>query len=440
MAKPVGAICNLECAYCYFLSKEQLFPGSSFRMSRETLERYVREYLAAQPPGEVTFAWQGGEPTLLGLDFFEAAVALQRQHCPPGRRVVNTIQTNGTKLDDDWCRFLRRHDFLVGISIDGPRALHDAYRVDKAGAGSFERVMAGLTALRRYGVEYNVLTTVHAANQHAPLQVYRFLRDEAGARFMQFIPIVERAPGNGSGSCPSADGPAAAGAVTARSVDAAAYGAFMSSVFDEWVRRDVGRVFVQLFDVTLGAYAGAPGGLCIFDETCGGALALEHTGDVYACDHFVEPAHHLGNLSERPLAELAADPRQRAFGLAKRDTLPRACRECEVRWLCHGGCPKDRIGSAPDGEDGLNYLCEGYRRFFTHSAPLMRFMARELRERRAPANVMRHLAEAARTTAAVSGTADDARCAAVGTGRAASRNAPCPCGSGRKVKHCCGRR
>jgi uncharacterized protein len=426
MAKPVGAICNLECAYCYFLSKEALFPGSSFRMSPAVLERFVRDYIASQPPGEVTFAWQGGEPTLLGLDFFEAAVELQRRHCPPGRRVVNTIQTNGTKLDDEWCRFLRRHGFLVGISIDGPRELHDAYRVDKAGTGSFDRVMAGLAALRRHGVEFNVLTTVHAANQDAPLAVYRFLRDGAGARFMQFIPIVER-DGSAVGN----------GAVSARSVDATAYGSFMSTIFDEWVRRDVGRVFVQLFDVTLGAYAGAPGGLCVFDEACGGALALEHTGDVYACDHFVDPEHHRGNLMQLPLAVIAADPRQLAFGEAKRDALPGVCRECPVRWLCHGGCPKDRIRRAPDGELGLNYLCEGYRRFFQHTEPLMRFMAEELRHRRPPANVMRFLAEAGAARGAAGRAAGGASRAAAG--REPSRNAPCPCGSGRKIKHCCGR-
>ncbi len=413
MAKPVGAICNLDCAYCYFLSKELLFPGSRFRMARETLESYIRQYLAAQPPGEVTFAWQGGEPTLLGLAFFELAVELQREHCPPGRRIVNTIQTNGTKLDDDWCRFFRRHGFLVGISIDGPADLHDAYRVDKAGAGSFARVMAGLATLQRHGVAFNVLTTVHAANEHAPLRVYRFLRDEVGARYLQFIPIVER---------DNATGFQQGTAVTTRSVGAAAYGAFMQIIFDEWVVRDVGQVFVQLFDVTLGKHVGERGGLCIFEETCGGALALEHTGDVYSCDHYVEPDHHLGNLVELPLADLVDDPRQRAFGLAKRDTLPRQCRDCDVRWLCHGGCPKDRIRRTADGEEGLNYLCEGYYAFFTHTGQLMRFMANEIRHRRPPANVMRY---AARPGGSASGAP------------ALSRNAPCPCGSGRKIKHCC---
>jgi uncharacterized protein len=429
MVKPAGAICNLDCAYCYFLSKELLFPGSRFRMARETLERSIEQYLAAQPPGDVTFAWQGGEPTLLGLPFFELAVELQRQHRPPGRRIVNTIQTNGTRLDDDWCRFFRRHEFLVGISLDGPRDLHDAYRVDKAGHGSFDRVMAGVELLVRHGVEFNVLTAVHAANQDEPLRVYRFLRDEVGARFVQFIPIVERDDETGFQE---------GRAVTARSVDALAYGAFMNAIFDEWVRRDVGGVFVQLFDVTLGNHVGAPGGLCVFEETCGHALALEHTGDVYACDHFVEPAHHLGNLHELPLSRMIDDERQIAFGLAKRDTLPRQCRSCDVRSLCHGGCPKDRVRHTADGEDGLNYLCEGYDAFFTHTRPLMRFMAEELRHHRPPANVMAHAARRA-APAGPTGAASAPWVMAGEPGTSMSRNAPCGCGSGRKHKHCCGR-
>jgi uncharacterized protein len=421
MAKPAGAICNLDCSYCYFLSKELLFPGSRFRMAHATLERYVQQYLASQPPGPVTFTWQGGEPTLLGLPFFELVVDLQRRHCPADRSVVNTVQTNGTKLDDDWCRFFRRHDFLVGISLDGPRDLHDAYRLDKAGNGSFDRVLRGLALLRRHGVDVNVLTTVHAANQHEPLRVYRFLRDEAGARFLQFIPIVERDNQTGFQE---------GDAVTERSVDARAYGSFMVRIFDEWVRRDVCRVFVQLFDVTLGKYLGDGGGLCVFAETCGTALALEHTGDVYACDHYVEPAHHLGNLLELPLLQLVDDPRKLAFGRAKRGTLPRACRECDVRWLCHGGCPKDRIARTSGGEAGLNYLCEGYDQFFRHTMPFMRMMADEVRHRRPPANVMALLA----------GRDATQQMHAAGDGAPArSRNAPCPCGSGRKRKHCCGR-
>jgi len=415
MAKPTGAICNLDCDYCYFLSKEMLYPGSRFRMARETLERYVRQLIETQPGPEVAFAWQGGEPTLMGLPFFEEVVALQRLHRRPGQRIVNTLQTNATRLDDDWGAFLRRHGFLVGVSIDGPREAHDAYRVDKAGRGSFDAVMRGVEVLKRHGVAFNVLTTVHRANQDQPLAVYRFLRDEVGASFLQFIPIVERE--NDSGFQEGE-------AVTERSVAPAAYGRFMTRIFDEWARRDIGRVYVQLFDVTLAKYVGEPGGLCVFEETCGRAVALEHTGDVYSCDHYVQPDHLLGNLEETALLEMVDSDAQRVFGEAKRDGLPAMCRACDVRWLCHGGCPKDRIRRTPQGEPGLNYLCEGYQRFFRHTGQAMRYMAEELRNQRPPAGLMKVLR--------------DADGAQPGRPRP-SPNRPCPCGSGRKYKHCCGK-
>ncbi len=409
MAKPTGAICNLDCDYCYFLSKEMLYPGSRFRMARETLERYVRQLIEAQPGPEVTFAWQGGEPTLMGLPFFEEVVALQRRHRRPGQRVVNTLQTNATRLDDAWGAFLHGHGFLVGVSIDGPRELHDAYRVDKAGRGSFDAVMRGVEVLTRHHVEFNVLTTVHRANQDQPLAVYRFLRDEVGARFVQFIPIVER--DNDSGFQEGTR-------LTERSVDPAAYGRFMTRIFDEWARRDIGRVYVQLFDVTLAKYLGEPGGLCVFEETCGRAVALEHTGDVYACDHYVQPDHLLGNLEEMTLLEMVDSDVQRAFGDAKRDGLPAMCRDCDVLWLCHGGCPKDRVRHTPQGEQGLNHLCDGYQHFFRHTREAMRYMADELRQQRPPAGLMRVLRDA------------DA---------APSANRPCPCGSGRTYDHGRGR-
>jgi uncharacterized protein len=415
MVKPGGAICNLDCDYCYFLSKEMLYPGSRFVMAHEVLESYIRQYIEAQPVLEVTFAWQGGEPTRLGLEFFEHAVALQRKHARPGMRIVNTLQTNGTLLDDAWCAFFREHDFLIGLSIDGPRALHDAYRVDKGGKGTFDRVMQGLALLQRHGVELNVLTTVHAANAAHPREVYRFLRDEVGTRFMQFIPIVER--DNATGFQEGLE-------VTTRSVSATQYGTFMIDVFEEWVRRDVGSVYVQLFDVALAAWLGHSPGLCIFEETCGSALALEHNGDVYSCDHYVEPAHLLGNLTELPLVDMVASPQQRAFGAAKAD-LPQYCLRCEVRFVCNGGCPKDRVLTTPDGESGLNYLCEGYKAFFTHVDPAMRFMATALHQGRAPATVMEAMREH-----------DHALAARL---EGAGRNDPCPCGSGRKVKHCHGR-
>lgn len=380
MIKPRGAICDLACAYCYYLSKERLYPGSDFRMSEEVLESFTRRYIESQHVSEVVFGWQGGEPLLMGLAFFQRAVELQERYRRPGMRILNTLQTNGTRLDDAWCRFFREHGFLIGLSLDGPAHLHDVYRVDRAGNPTFERVMAGLKLLQEHGVAFNTLTTVHAANVAHPLEVYRFLRDAAGTRFAQFIPIVERENETGFQE---------GDRVTGRSVPARGYGDFLISVFEEWVRHDVGRVFVQAFDVALAAWVGGRPGLCIFEETCGEALAMEHNGDLYACDHFVEPDYRLGNILEVPLEELVASPGQQAFGGAKQDALPRCCRACEVRFACNGGCPKNRFIRTQDGEVGLNYLCEGYRAFFNHIDPAMRFMAGELAAGRPPANIMR---------------------------------------------------
>lgn len=417
MVKPRGAICNLDCEYCYFLSKERLYPDSHFRMSLDLLEDYTRQYIEAQRVPEVTFAWQGGEPTLMGLDFFRAAVQFQQKYRKPGMRIHNALQTNGTLLDDEWAAFFRAHDFLIGISIDGPHHLHDDYRHDKGGGPTLDRVLRGLGYLKQHGVEFNTLTCVHAANAPYPLEVYHFLRDEVGTGFMQFIPIVERDNETGFQE---------GRAVTDRSVTGKGYGRFLIGVFDEWVRHDVGRVFVQIFDVALATWTGNRPGLCIFEETCGTALALEHNGDLFACDHFVEPRHHLGNIQTVPLADLVALPEQRAFGQAKRDALPRFCHECEVRFVCNGGCPKNRLLITPDGEPGLNYLCDGYKAFFTHIDGPMQFMAADLRAGRSPANVMFHLARQ---------DADLEKQFAQ-----AGRNDPCPCGSGRKFKHCHGRR
>lgn len=417
MLKPRGAICNLDCAYCYFLSKEMLYPGSRFRMADDLLETYTQQYINAQRVPEVTFAWQGGEPTLMGLDFFRRAVELQQKYRKPGMRIFNALQTNGTLLDDKWCRFFKQNNFLIGLSIDGPRELHDFYRVDKGGQPTFDKVMHGLGCLKRHGVEFNILTTLHAANVEHPLEVYHFLRDEVGAQFMQFIPIVERANETGFQEGDTA---------TDRSLTGGQYGRFMIELFDEWVHRDVGRVFVQLFDVALAAWVGDQPGLCIFAETCGTALAMEHNGDLYSCDHFVEPKYRLGNIQEIPLLDMVALPQQRQFGLNKRDTLPQYCRDCEVRFVCNGGCPKDRFIFTPDGEPGLNYLCSGYRAFFNHIDRPMRLMANELRAGRPPANVMRILSQEKAEL--------QRRFATTG------RNDPCPCGSGKKFKQCHGKR
>jgi len=416
MLKPRGAICNLDCAYCYFLFKEKLYPDSAFRMNDDVLKNFTRQYVETQRVQEVTFAWQGGEPTLMGLDFFRGAVELQKKYARPGVRVSNALQTNAATLDDAWCEFFRANDFLLGVSLDGPRELHDAYRVDKGGAPTFDRVMHGVELLKKHKVEFNILATVHAANANDPLDVYRFLRDEVGTRFIQFIPIVER---------DNATGFQEGNTVTPRSVTAKQYGDFLIAIFDEWVRRDVGRVYVQIFDVALGGRLGQRASLCIFAETCGDALAMEHNGDLFSCDHFVEPRYKLGNLSDIPLVEMVASLQQRKFGTDKRDALPRYCRECAVRFICNGGCPKDRLLTAPDGEPGLNYLCEGFKAFFTHIDRSMKTMASLVQQQRPPADYMLLLAreevELERKLAR------------------ATRNDPCPCGSGNKFKHCHGR-
>lgn len=429
MTKPTGAVCNLDCEYCFFLSKEQLYPGSGFRMEPHVHEAYLRQLLDAHADrDEVVVAFQGGEPTLMGLDFFRRTLELEEQLRRPGQQILNTVQTNGTLLDDEWGAFLRENDFLVGLSVDGPREMHDAYRVDKGGKPTFDRVMRGLDVLRRHGVEWNALTTVNAANGDHGREVYTFLRDELGATFVQLIPIVERVTPellplaeNGWGRR-AGDRPLyrqEGDRVTHRTVGAEQYGRFLVDVFEEWVRRDVGDVFVQVFDTALAHWMGMDqAGMCVHARTCGTALALEHNGDLYSCDHYVEDDYLLGNIAEgRTLLQLATSPQQAAFGQAKLDTLPDYCRRCDVRFACNGGCPKDRFLSTPDGEPGLHYLCAGYQHFFRHVDEPMRVMAGLLRRGEDAADVRDWYAAA------------DAR---------RSRNDPCSCGSGRKWKRCHG--
>jgi uncharacterized protein len=393
MAKPVGARCNLECSYCFYLEKERLYlDHGGLRMKPEVLETFVRDYIAAQPGDTVHFTWQGGEPTLLGVAFFEQAVALQQRYAN-GRTIENAFQTNGVLLDERWGEFLARHRFLVGLSLDGPARLHDAYRVDRGGQPTFERVMAGLTVLKKHRVDFNTLTTLHRKNAPHALEVYRFLR-EVGSGFLQFIPIVERA----AASCDHdlwlapppepADTGALDSQVTPWSVRPMEFGDFLCRIFDEWVQRDVGRVFVQQFDAALANWRGAPAGICVFSPDCGRALAVEHNGDVYSCDHYVYPRHRLGNLMHTALGALVDGPQQRAFGRAKSATLPRFCRECPVRFACHGECPKHRFLRTPEGEPGLNYLCAGYKKFFHHVDSPMRTMAALCANGQAPANIM----------------------------------------------------
>src|ERR1700676_2233856 len=379
MTKPIGPICNLECKYCFYLEKENLYPNTRrWEMSPEILERYIQQYIAAQPINEAHFAWQGGEPTLLGVDFFRTVIALQQKHAG-GKAIHNALQTNGTLIDDEWGEFLKEHKFLVGLSLDGPRELHDHHRVDKGNAPTFDRVMRGLTKLKEHRVEFNTLTVVNRHNSQYPLEVYRVLK-EVGSGFMQFIPVVERKT-----SEPDIDGlvlvqPAfhRSAAVTEWSVEPLAYGQFLAQIFDEWVKQDVGRYYVQQFDVALESWLGMDASLCVFRKTCGTALAMEHTGDLYSCDHFVYPKNKLGNVMDADLHQMVNSAQQKSFGLDKLNSLPRMCRECDVRFACNGECPKHRFLTTPDGEPGLNYLCAGYKLFFHHIDLYMQFMAAEL--------------------------------------------------------------
>jgi len=418
MAKPTGAICNLDCAYCFFLSKESFYPGSSFRMSDQVMESYIRQTIEAQQTPETTIAWQGGEPTLMGLDFYQRVAEAVRRYQRPGTRIQHTIQTNGILLDPEWCAFLRQNNFLVGISLDGPRELHDRYRKDKGGQGTWDRVVKAIRLMQREGVEFNILCTVNSANADQPLDVYRFLRDDLQAKYLQFIPIVERINDNGLTLIQQGN------RVTDRSVKPHQYGRFLIEIFEEWVGRDVGKVFVQIFDATLTVWVAGVSPLCIFQPTCGRGVALEHNGDLYSCDHFVEPKYLLGNILETPLVQLVDSVAQRKFGDDKRDTLPRYCRECPYLFECHGECPKNRFLATPDGEPGLNYLCAGLKAFFGHVEPYMRIMTNLLRQKRPPAEIM-DMVRAADAQASETKTV--------------GRNDLCPCGSGRKYKKCHGR-
>ena len=392
------------------------------RMTNDVLEHYIERYIASQPGDRLTFVWQGGEPTLMGVEYYRRIVNLQQKYAN-GKVIENAFQTNGVLLDDAWCELFAEGKFLVGISIDGPEDLHNAHRVNKRGGGSFEQVMRGLEALKRNRVEFNTLTVLHRRNTNHALRIYRFLK-QIGSKYHQYIPVVERAGVAATEVGLSLVPPAFSGEaeITEWSLTVEQYGAFLVAVFDEWVRQDVGRVFVQLFDSTLSTWLGLGAGLCIFQETCGLGLAMEHDGDLYACDHYVYPEYRLGNIVKDDLETLVFSHKQVKFGQDKRDTLTAQCRSCAILSACNGGCPKHRIAISADGELGQNHLCAAYYRFFTHAAPYMRFMAHELHQRRAPDNVMAWVRE------------KDAGFAALKVGR----NDLCPCGSGRKFKKCCG--
>jgi uncharacterized protein len=406
-AKPAGALCNLDCQYCYYLRKEQLYPETrSFRMSEDLLEDYIVQQVSIVPGTEILFSWHGGEPTTLGLDYFRRIVELQRKHRPDGKRIANSIQTNGILLTDEWCSFLKAESFGVGLSLDGPRALHDGYRVNKDRRATHRQVLQGYRLLRRHGIPVDLLCVVHAQNVHHALDVYRFFL-EIEAQYLSFIPLVE----------PRTDAP---GGVSERTVPAEAFGDFLCAIFDRWVRHDMERIIVQTFEEAARPAYGLGHSLCVFRPECGDVPVIEHNGDFYQCDHFVTPGHRLGNIRETPLAELLESPAQQAFGRAKQETLPRQCQQCDVRNMCNGGCPKDRIAHAPGGEPGLNYLCAGYRRFFSHCRPYTHRMASLRWAGLSPELLMEQLRTEEAKAIPESG-----------------RNDACPCGSGRKFKKCC---
>jgi uncharacterized protein len=372
LIKPTGSRCNLNCAYCYYLSKEQLYPGGQFRMSEDLMELTIRQLIESQPQAaQVQIAWQGGEPTLMGLEFFRRSVEIAEHYRRPEQEVLHSIQTNGTHIDDDWCDFFRENNFLVGLSLDGPQHMHDAYRLDHAGWGTYKRVVRSWKLMRKHDVQVNILCALHAANVDHPLEVYRYFRDELGVDFIQFIPIVERISQPSEKQLPNSR---PEDQVTSLSVKPMQYGRFLVDVFDEWLRTDVGKVFVRIFDVTLGSFLGQRN-LCILSPTCGKSLVLEHNGDLYSCDHFVEPAKCLGNIRDKHLEILVTSEKQVKFGLDKLSSLPTVCKSCEVRFACHGGCPRNRFITTPTGEKGLNYLCHDYRLFFNHVRQPMSRMA-----------------------------------------------------------------
>ncbi len=419
LAKPSGATCNLACSYCFFLDKELLYPNSKFRMSEDTLDAYIKQLIETHRSNQVTVAWQGGEPTLMGVDFYRKAIAYQEKCRRPGMIFENTMQTNGTLLDDEWCQFFKENDFLIGISIDGPRQLHDAHRVDKGGKPTFDRVMRGLRLLQKHGVEYNILVTVNRVNADHPKEVYRFLRDEAKTAWMQFIPVIERLNPGGLNLIQEGE------QVSPRSVRPEQFGRFLIRVFDEWVQNDVGRIYVQTFEAALRNWMRLPtSGMCVFEQTCGYGLALEHNGDLYACDHFVEPDYLLGNIIAQPMIELVGSDQQYKFGQDKYDTLPKYCLECPVLFACNGECPKNRFISTPDGEPGLNYLCAGYKAFFLRVDESMKIMAMLLRTNRPASDVMDILIEKKEVFDEAIVKAD--------------REQTCPCGSGLPFKECHG--
>ncbi|MCM1349129.1 MAG: anaerobic sulfatase-maturation protein [Firmicutes bacterium] len=396
MAKPVGSVCNLRCEYCYYLEKSNIYRAENqrhvFTMSDEVLERYIKQYLEAQTMPQALFTWHGGEPLMRPLSFYKRVLELQKKY-GKGMLIDNSIQTNGTLLTDEWCQFFKDNNWLVGVSIDGPQEFHDEYRRTGMGGPSFKKVMAGINLLNKHGVDWNGMAVVNDYNADYPLEFYNFFK-EIGCHYIQFTPIVERIKRHKDGRHLASALDREEELVLADfSVSPEQWGTFLCTLFDEWVKKDVGKYFVQIFDATLANWVGKEPGVCSMARTCGHAAVMEHNGDIYSCDHFVFPEFKLGNIADKTIVEMIASDKQNAFGLAKRYTLPTQCHECRFTNICNGECPKNRFAYTASGEFGLNYLCRGYYKFFSHAAPYMDFMKAELEEHRAPANVMAHVEE-----------------------------------------------
>lgn len=402
MTFPVGPTCNLDCEYCYYLKKTELYPETNnFQMTEEILEEYIKQYIDAQPGPVVNFGWQGGEPTLRGLDFFKKAVKLQQKYAPTGWKIENSIQTNAVLIDDQWAKFLKANNFLVGVSLDGPKNLHNRYRKDKNDKGTHQKVLARIEKLKEYEIEYNILAVVNNLNSKKPKEVYQFFK-ELAADFIQFIPIVERD---------------AEKEIISRSVAPKEYGKFLIGVFNEWIN-DLGDIYVQIFEESVSAWAGFGTNLCVFSQTCGKGPVMEYNGDLYACDHFVEPEYKLGNINQISILEMMNSSQQQKFGRAKTEDLNPQCLECDYKFICNGGCPKNRVVDTGD-KNKLNYLCEGYKLFFSYIDPFMKKLAQMVKQRKSPPMMRKEMQKLHKEKWDV------------------GRNDPCPCGSGNKYKKCC---
>lgn len=388
MLKPAGAHCNLACKYCYYLEKDKLYPTAQRHlMSDEMLEQFTREYIEAQTMNQVLFTWHGGEPLLRSLDFYRKALSLQQKYAG-GRRIDNVIQTNGTLLTDEWCEFFAQNHWLVGISIDGPQPDHDHYRLTAAGKPSWKKVMQGIKLLKKHGVEWNAMAVVNAYNANHPLEFYRFFK-ENGCQFLQFTPIVERLTRHEDGRTLASLADKDEISLSEASVAPEQWGYFLCAIFDEWVRKDVGKIFVEIFDCTLANWMGISPGICAYSKECGHAGVMEHNGDVYSCDHFVFPEYKLGNIRDHSLIDMLYGEQQQEFSRLKHSSLPRQCKECDMEFACHGECPKNRFMKDKYGDSGLNYLCTGYYHYYQHVAPYMDYMKQELMSQRPPSNIMK---------------------------------------------------